>query len=736
MEFRTVGKTFQLVVDSGRDFQDILDLDEALWGATSAPAAIFDGDPVFLGLLDPAKTGRITSNEIKGAIRWLLDKIRRPEAIRADFDGRLPLSELKPETAAALLDSAAYILGELGAEDREHITLKQIRDFFATVAKRPFNGDGVVSQLGANEIAAQYPLFKDVVADAIAATGGTPDADGTVGATAKNVTDFMAAAADYLKWLDAGALPEGASRSDILPMGADTASLAALVRSADPLVTQYFKLSGLLGFDGRIEQSAMATKAKLDAFDPSNQAEVDAYLASLPLSRPDARCRLGFALEGINPVHRSLWHQVVEKVLRPVLGEGVEELSPEQWSQVKALFAPYEAYMASKKGGMAEKIPVERLRQYVAMTDLAAMSQEAAARDKLVTDKLAAAREVERLLLSWTHLLRLVNNFVSFPELYDTERRAMFECGSLVIDGRWFNLAFKVDNVAAHQAMAKSSLICIIYVEVDRGAAGKMNVVLPVTNGSKGNLEVGKRGVFFGFDGKEYDAKVVAIIVNPVCVREALLAPFIKMWGIVEGQIEGWSKKAETNMTKDFTKVVSDPSALAAKPAAAPPAAKKEDKSGMLLGASVAVAALGSAFAFISNTLANMTAGAIWVTVICALFALLAPISILAMIKLRKQDLSSLLEGCGWAINLRMKLNSKLRGQFTTFGKYPKDAKGTPKRRGLLVLLLTILAVLLLGWGVRWLQERQEAKERQAAEQAACAQPAPAASVAPSVPAK
>ncbi|MGN0880320.1 MAG: hypothetical protein ACI4WT_12850 [Oligosphaeraceae bacterium] len=735
MEFRTVGKTFQLVVDSGRDFQDILDLDEALWGATSAPSAIFDGDPVFLGLLDPAKTGRITSNEIKGAIRWLLDKIRRPEAIRADFDGRLPLSELKPETASALLDSAAYILGELGAEDREHITLKQIRDFFATVAKRPFNGDGVVSQLGANEIAAQYPLFKDVVADAIAATGGTPDADGTVGATAKNVTDFVAAAADYLSWLDAGALPAGASKSDILPMGADTAALAGLVRSADPLVTQYFKLSGLLGFDGRIEQSAMATKAKLEAFDPANQAEVDAYLASLPLSRPDARCRLAFALEGINPVHRSLWHQVVEKVLRPVLGEGVEELSPEQWSQVKALFAPYEAYMASKRGGMAEKIPVERLRQYVAMTDLAAMSQEAAARDKLVTDKLAAAREVERLLLSWTYLLRLVNNFVSFPELYDTTRRAMFECGSLVIDGRWFNLAFKVDNVAAHQAMAKSSLICIIYVEVDRGAAGKMNVVLPVTNGSKGNLEVGKRGVFFGFDGKEYDAKVVAIIVNPVCVREALLAPFIKMWGIVEGQIEGWSKKAETNMTKDFTKVVSDPSALAAKPAAAP-AAKKDDKSGMLLGASVAVAALGSAFAFISNTLANMTAGAIWVTVFCALFALLAPISILAMIKLRKQDLSSLLEGCGWAINLRMKLNSKLRGQFTTFGKYPKDAKGTPKRRGLLVVLLTILVVLLLGWGVRWLQERQEAKERQAAEQAACAQPAPAASVAPSVSAK
>ena len=98
MEFRTVGKTFQLVVDSGRDFQDILGLDEALWGATSAPAAIFDCDPVFLGLLDPAKTGRITSNEVKNAIRWLLDKMQRPEAVRAGPCSCCGWREPLPET--------------------------------------------------------------------------------------------------------------------------------------------------------------------------------------------------------------------------------------------------------------------------------------------------------------------------------------------------------------------------------------------------------------------------------------------------------------------------------------------------------------------------------------------------------------------------------------------------------------------------------------------------------------
>lgn len=727
MEFTNVGKTFQLVINNGEDLKNVLTLDEALWGATSAPAAAFACDPVLVSILDPNKTGRITSNVIKEAIKWFLDKINNPAGVTEEFKGELQLADINTQNAQALVDSATYILKELGTPEATSITLKQIRDFFASVAKRAFNGDGIISLTGAAVISEDFKAF---ITDVIAATGGTPDADGTVGASPQNITDFLAAAKDLLAWIDAGKLPEGQETSDILPRGADTAALAALVKSADPLVTQFFKLSGLLGFDERIAPKSMAPDAKVAAFDPANQPEVDAYLGSLPIAKPNPESILTLDLNVINPIHRNLWSQVITKVLKPILGEELQALTPEQWAQIKALFAPYEAYMATKKGAIAEKISADKLRAYVADEQLTTLTADAAVKDKIVTDIITAAKEVEKLILFRTFLLKLVNNFVSFPELYSIEKHAMFECGSLVIDGRWFNLAFSVDNVAAHQAVAKTSLLCIMYVEVEKAPGTKVNMVFPVTYGSKGNLAVGKRGVFFDFGGKEYDAKITQLIVNPVCVREALLAPFIKMWTLVEGKIETWSATTEKTITADFNKAIANPTAIAAKPTqpTPPPQKPQGDKSGMLLGASVAVAALGSAFAFISNTLSNMSGGAILITIICAILVLIAPISILAMIKLRKQDLSALLEGCGWAINLRMKLTSKLRGQFTNYGKYPEDAKGTPKHRGLLALILVVLIIVAIFFCVKWVENNTEWGRKYG-------NPKPAASVAPSVPA-
>ncbi|MBP5639290.1 MAG: hypothetical protein J6X55_07420 [Victivallales bacterium] len=734
MEFKKVGKTYQLFVQNGQDLKDVLVLDEALWGATSAPASIFSFDPAMTAILDPGKTGRITSNSVKDAINWFLAKTKNPASVTQDFNGELKLTDISDD-AKPLIESAKHILEEMSASDRTFITLKQIRDYFAVVAKRPFNGDGVVSLTGAEAISAD---FKTILTDVITVTGGTPDADGTIGATEKNLQDFLAAARDYLAWLDAGAIPAGQAKSDIMPMGTDTPAYASLVRAITPQVDQFFKLSGLLGFDERIEPKSMAPEAKVNAFDPANQPEVDAYLQSLPIAKPDASNLLSLDLNVINPIYRNQWNDVTIKILKPVLGEDITAISPEQWNQVKALFAPYEAYLASKKGGDAEKVPVERLRAALADKKLPDMSADAAARDKLETDFVNAAKEVEKLLLLHTYLLRFVNNFVSFPEMYDPKKRAMFECGSLVIDGRWFNLAFPVDNPAAHQALAKKSLLCMLYVEVTKAPGSTFNVCIPVTFGSQGNLDVGKRGVFFSTDGHQYDAKVTHFISNPVCIREAMFAPFIKLWTIVEGKIEGWSSNAEKTFTGNFDKAISSPTALAQAPAQPPapaaPAAngKGNDKSGMLLGASVAVAALGSAFAFISNTLSNMSANAIWVTVLCAILVLLAPITILAMIKLSKQDLSSVLEGSGWAINLRMKLTTRLRGQFTNFGKYPKDAKGKPMNRA---ILWTIIILLIIGASIGvscYREHRQNLKEqaekaeaaKKAAEEAAAAKKA------------
>jgi uncharacterized membrane protein YhdT len=212
-------------------------------------------------------------------------------------------------------------------------------------------------------------------------------------------------------------------------------------------------------------------------------------------------------------------------------------------------------------------------------------------------------------------------------------------------------VSFKLDNPATHSALGAASQMFLMYVEVNMSPAPPMNVVIPVTSGSKGNLFVGKRGVFYDMQGVDHDAKVVKIIENPICVTEALLAPFSKLWGIIEGKLSSWSKESEGKLQKNFTEAVTVDPKAPAKPAAAPAkpeAEKKESKlnGSALMGIGVAAAALGSALAFISKTLSGMTGFQIWMTVIIALLALMLPVSIIAIIKLNRQDISAILEGC------------------------------------------------------------------------------------------
>jgi hypothetical protein len=202
---------------------------------------------------------------------------------------------------------------------------------------------------------------------------------------------------------------------------------------------------------------------------------------------------------------------------------------------------------------------------------------------------------------------------------------------------------------------------------------------------------------------KEYPALVVQIIENPVCLAEALVAPFVKAWSMTEQKIETWSSSSEKAFQDKFDKATTMPPAAAAAPAAAP--APAGAGAGAFLGISVAFAALGSAFAFISKTIAGMSASAIIVSVLCGLLVLMFPISLLAILKLRRQDLSSLLEGSGWAINSRMRLNSRQRRQFSRFGIYPEEAIGTPRNRTLTIILFLILIMLLLFSGWRLYQQ-------------------------------
>jgi hypothetical protein len=248
--------------------------------------------------------------------------------------------------------------------------------------------------------------------------------------------------------------------------------------------------------------------------------------------------------------------------------------------------------------------------------------------------------------------------------------------GSAVMDGRCLSLAVKVENLAEHSAIAKASSLFVVYLEITGAANEKFLVAVPITSGTKGNLAVGKRGVFFDIHGKEYDAQVKQVIENPVSLREALGMPFVRLWRILEGRIETWSSSAEKGLETEFGKALPATATATAAPAAAQ--AAQRSPTGAFMGLAFVTAALGSAFAFITKTFSSMNRQHIMLSLAAAAGLVILPITLVAYLKLRRQDLSSLLEGCGWAINARMRLDRKQRRHFTRSYEYPKEAEGMP----------------------------------------------------------
>ncbi|MDE0839975.1 MAG: hypothetical protein OSB41_13110, partial [Kiritimatiellae bacterium] len=376
-----------------------------------------------------------------------------------------------------------------------------------------------------------------------------------------------------------------------------------------------------------------------------------------------------------------------DTVIAPVLGDSPSTLSLDQWKRIRRALKCFADYLEQKQGADVESLPVETLRRYADGQDAAALEALIDA-DEKVSEIVNGAQCLEKAILYQKYLLRLLNNFVSFTELYTADQRALFESGSLLIDGRWFNLALRVDDAKTHSIMAKGSNIFIIYLEITR-QSGKpeYTIAVPATAGTKGNLVVGKRGVFFDLAGREFDARILQIIENPISLTEALCLPFHRLWAFILGKIEALSSSSEKELQKATDAMLKERTT----PVAQAPAGAN---SAMLMGLSVSVAALGSAFAFISSSLAGMTKTQLMSSVLGAAALVIVPVSLVAIFKLRRQDLSALLEGCGWGVNARMRFTFSLRRQFTCRKPYPSDATGAPRSRVLIYILIGLLAFM------------------------------------------
>ena len=279
----------------------------------------------------------------------------------------------------------------------------------------------------------------------------------------------------------------------------------------------------------------------------------------------------------------------------------------------------------------------------------------------------------------------------------------MFEKGMLIMDGRHFEFCLPVANRARHARVAATGNMCVLYVEVSPPGGGRFEVAVPVTSGGLGNLCAGKRGMFRTLDGAEADARVVQIIDNPISVCEAIVSPFQRLGRLLSGKIEAITSKAEKTLDAEADAIVERPEADQPAESASETRNRGLITGGMLMGGSVAIAALTSAAAYITTTLAGVETYKILIGIAAAVLAVMLPTSIVAIAKLRRRDLSALLEGSGWAINARMCLTFSQGRFFTSRPPLPRGARGVGLRHRRLLIAIFIALCHLVGFTWWWL---------------------------------
>ena len=249
-----------------------------------------------------------------------------------------------------------------------------------------------------------------------------------------------------------------------------------------------------------------------------------AEVSSLPMARIAAGRPLPLG-EGLNPAWAGAVAALQKDAVTPLLGAGRTSLTAAEWESLKAALAPHEAWLGARKGARVEKLGAARVAALLAGTGKADV-EALIAEDEARKDEAREVFEVVRLVRYRRDLFRLLRNFVSFADFYDPRTAAVFQAGTLYIDGRACHLCVKVDDPAAHAVIAVPSRMFIAYCDCRRPGGEAMKIAACVTQGDSDFLSVGRNALFYDRKGRDWDATVTKIVENPISLRQAFWSPY------------------------------------------------------------------------------------------------------------------------------------------------------------------------------------------------------------------
>ena len=683
-KFYRYGGIDQVELETADDLLKLDELDPKLWCAMTCPVSNMDYDQQTLTYLDTDGDKRIKIPEVIAAVKWMHSILKDAACIKKPED-TLPLDAINEnsEEGKALLSTAKQVLFNLGKENEKSISLDDLASTQKIFAATAFNGDGVITPdtHDGDKVIMDDECSK-IISEIIDCLGGEEDRSGKMGISQARLDDFLAQAKAYSEWAK-----KGRSDTAILSSGDDTAALDGILNSVKAKIDDYFTRCRLAAFDEKYAKVGQELDNEYVALLKKSISAETPELKELPLAMVSTEAVLDLT-KHINPFWATEIATFAEKVVKPITGNAAK-LTEADWGKVKAHFAAFEAWQTGKVGAAVEKLGEARLDEIIASNKSEEISA-LIARDKALEPEFNRLTNVDKMIRYYKFLFKLLNNFVTFKDFYDKKKKAIFQAGTLYIDGRSCTLCIKVDDVAAHSARAVAANTFLLYCECTRKNTGeKINIAAAVTDGESDQLIVGRNGIFVDTKNNYWDAVITKVVDHPISIRQAFWSPYKKLGAFINEQIEKYASSKDKAVTEHLntqvgaagTKIQTVAVAPGAAPAAAAPAPAPASNfnaaqfAGIFAAVGLALATIGSA---ISSVVSGFMALSWWqmpLALIGILLLISGPSMILTAMKLHKRNLGSILDANGWAINTRARINITMGRYMTSVATLPKDSK-------------------------------------------------------------
>lgn len=687
-EFFRAGGFDQVRLDTGDDIAHLDELDQKLWVALACPTRGLEFDAKTLELLDTDKDGRIRSPEIIAAAKWVTSLLKNPDDLLKSAS-ELPLTAINDTTAEGqtLLASAKQILVNLGKPDTTVITPADTADTVKIFTNTRFNGDGIISPDTADD-----PALQAIITDIITCVGSVADRSGKPGIDQAKLDLFFAEASAYVAWQN---------QSQQFPLGSNSATAAAAFKAVAPKIEDYFTRCRLATFDPRSLAAIAPDYAMLAACD---LAEIATFpLAQIPSPGVHALACLPLNLAQINPAWRTAIETFKTHIVQPLLGDK-PTLTESDWTTLTAKFAPIDAWLTAKAGALVEQLGFDRVTAILTTPNAKEAISDLIAKDIVLESEFASITSVDRLVRYHRDLYKLLNNFVSFRDFYAKKSKAIFQAGTLYLDQRACDLCVRVDDPAKHALLAHLSRNYLAYCDLTHKAADgtveKMTIAAAYTDGDSDNLMVGRNGIFYDRQGRDWDATITKIVENPISVRQAFWSPYKRVIRAINEQIAKSAAAADTAATDKLQTSITD---AATHPPS--PATPKKLDIGVVAALGVALGALSTAFGYFLGWLNDTKPYYIPLYFIVIILLISCPAMLIAWFKLRQRNLGPILDANGWAVNAKAKLNIPFGRSLTHTPEFPPGsyrnltdpyAEKHTKRNILLTAIILLLIFLIL----------------------------------------